>query len=228
MSLQIPTAAKNLNSFLTLSNAEKAITEFLDIFENGDILKLGKEIKAQDVLRDVRRQVGSGEALWLWDQETGEDELRKLLTDYKIVAASNNINTQATSLSECFSGWREAAKSVRIPYSALKSEVTALNAFFGCLHEIVATGELAYDKRSKFLVELENNGSAFTDFLSKKTDVFKSIYSVHLTGFSESEVNTLYSKLSVTSFSSDKSDFERSVALEAENIRKEQAKYNLT
>lgn len=227
MSLQIPTAAKNLNSFLTLSNAEKAITEFLDIFENGDILKLGKEIKAQDVLRDVRRQVGSGEALWLWDQETGEDELRKLLTDYKIVAASNNINTQATSLSECFSGWREAAKSVRIPYSALKSEVTALNAFFGCLHEIVATGELAYDKRSKFLVELENNGSAFTDFLSKKTDVFKSIYSVHLTGFSESEVNTLYSKLSVTSFSSDKSDFERSVALEAENIRKEQAKYKL-
>jgi hypothetical protein len=84
MSLQTPTVVGNLAALLTKENAAKAIGEFLTVFENGDITRLAKEINAQDVLLDVRRQVGSGEALWLWDQETGEDEIRKLLTDYKM------------------------------------------------------------------------------------------------------------------------------------------------
>lgn len=227
MSMQTPTAAGNLASLLAKGNATKAMSEFLTVFESGDIFRLAKEISVQDVLLDVRRQVGSGEALWLWDQETGEDELRKLLADYKIVFASNRINTKTSSLAACLGEWREKAKSIRIPCSALITEVVALKIFFDCLRGIVATGELAYDKRSTFLAEIENNGSVFTDFFSSKTTVFKNIYSFYLTGFSESDVSLLYSKLPVTSFGSDKSDFEKIVAFEAEKIRGEQEKYKL-
>ena len=227
MSLQTPTAAGNLAALLTKRNAVKAIGEFLTVFENGDILKWRDEINVQDVLLDVRRQVGSGEALWLRDQETGEDELRKLLMDYKIIAASNHINTKASSLAACLGGWREKVKSIRIPCSALLTEVPELKVFLGCLRDIVTTGELAYDKRATFLAELEDNGSAFADFFSAKTTIFKNIYSFHLTSFSEAEVNMLYSKLPMTSFTSDKSDFEKTVADEAEKIRGEQEKYKL-
>lgn len=227
MLLQTPTAAGNLATLLTKDNAVKAISEFLTVFENGDILRLAKEINAQDVLLDVRRQVGSGEALWLWDQETGEDELRKLLVDYKIVAASNRINTKTSSVTACIVEWQEKVKSIRIPCSALITEVPGLKVFLGCLRDIGTTGELAYDKRAIFRAELERNGNAFVDFFSAKTVVFKNIYSFHLTGFSENEVNMLYSKLPMTSFISDKSDFERIVAAEAEKIRGEQEKYKL-
>ena len=227
LSLQIPTAAGSLASLLTKENAEKAIIEFLNVFENGDILRLAKEISAQDVKLDVRRQVGSGETLWLWDQETGETELRKLLDDYKIVVASNRINTKTSSLLECLVEWSGKAKSIRIPCTALITEMPALKVFFGCLRDIVATGELAYDKRRKFLAELENNESVLCTFFETKAAVFQNIYSFHLTGFSENDVNSLYSRLPVTSFNSDKSDFEKVVASEAEKIRKEQARYKL-
>jgi hypothetical protein len=189
---------------------------------------LAKEINVQDVLLDVKRQVGSGEALWLWDQETGEDELRKLLTDYKIVTASNRINTKTSSFSSCLGEWREKVKTIRIPCSALLTEIPTLKTLFGILRDdIVAMGELPYDKRGTFLSELENNTSALADFFASETAVFKSIYSFHLTGFSDGEVNTLYSKLPVTSFTSDKSDFEKTVGSLAEQIRNEQEKYKL-
>ena len=228
MALQIPTAAENLAAlFYTEGNAKQAIEEFLAVFENGDIPRLADEISVSDVLLDVKRQVGSGEALWLWDQETGEDELRKLLTDYKIVAASNRINTKTSSFAACVREWQDKTKSIRIPCSALLTETPVFKKLFEYINDIAVTGELTYDKRSSFLNELEKNVSAFTDFFSTRAAVFKEIYSFHLTGFSENEVNALYSKLPMNSFTSDKSDFEKTVAELAGQIRVEQEKYKL-
>lgn len=227
MSLQTPSAAGNLFTLLTKDNAKKAMEEFLLYFENGDVLNFATEINAQDVLLDVKRQVGSGEALWLWDRETGENEIRKLLTDYKIVAASNRMNTKTSSLHACLGEWQEKAKSIRIPYSALVMEVPALKAFFLILRDIAANGELPYDKKGAFLSELETNANLFVDFIESKMNIFKNLYSFYLTGFSDSEVSSLHSKLSITSFTSDKSDFEKHVAELAEKIRREQEKFRL-
>jgi hypothetical protein len=201
--------------------------EFLLYFENGDLLALADEINAPDVLLDVKNKLSSGEALWLWDRKTGEDEIRKLIIDYKIIAASNRINAKASTFSACLEEWREKARSIRIPYPALVMEVPHLKAFLPTLRDIVADGELPYEKRSAFLSELEANASTIIDFFGSKIDVFKSVYSYHLTGFSDSEVNALYSRLPMTSFTSDKSEYERNVAAFAKEIRSEQEKYKL-
>jgi len=227
LSLQTPTAAQKLATLLTKENASKAMKEYLQYFEGGEVLSLADEIGVSDVLLDVRRQVASGEALWLWDKETGEDEIRKLLTDYKIVAASNRINPKASSLSSCIGEWCEKAKSIRMPAAALVTEVHALKALFHILRDMSLSGELQYDKRKAFLNELTANLSQFEEFITTKIDVFKNIYSFHLTGFSDSEVYILYSKLPVTSFTSDKVDCEKNVATLAEKIRSEQEKYKL-
>lgn len=227
MSLQTPTAAQNLATLLTKENALKAMKEFLQYFENGEVLLLANEIGAVDALLDVRRQVGSGEALWLWDKETGEDEIRKLLIDYKIVASSNLINAKASSLSDCTGKWREKVKSIRIPCAALVVEVRILRTFFQILHEIALNGELPYERRSVFLAELMTNANEFVEFYASKIDVFKNIYSFHLTGFSNNEVNTLYSKLPTNVFTADKSECEKNVAELAEKLRSDQEKFKL-
>ena len=227
MSLQTPTAAQNLTILLNKNNAQKAMKEFLQYFENGDVLTLAAEIGAADVLQDVKRQIGSGEALWLWDKETGEEEIRKLLNDYKIVAYSNRINSRASSLSACIGEWREKVKSIRIPYAVLAKEVPTLKTFFRILHEIALSGELSYDKRDKFLAQLMTNTNEFKEFYESKIDIFKNVYSFHLTGFSDDEVNALYSKLSTNTFTSENSECEKKVAALAENIRSDQAKFKL-
>lgn len=228
MSLQTPTAEQKLATLLTKENASKAMKEFLQYFENGEVLSLADEIGVADALLDVRRQVGSGEALWLWDKETGEDEIRKLLLDYKIVAASNPIlNSKASSLPACIEEWREKVKAIRIPCAALVAEVPVLKAFFQTLLDIASSGELQYDKRKAFLSELSTNANNFNEFFTSKIDVFKSIYSFHLTGFSDNEVNELYSKLPVNAFTAEKSNCEKNLAALAEKIRSEQEKYKL-
>jgi hypothetical protein len=224
MSLQIPTAANNLKALLyTSGNSGKAMREFLKDFENGDVLSFADEIGATDVLLDVKRLQN-----WLWDTATGEDEIRKLLTDYKIVAASNRINNVKTvSLFACLGEWREKAKAIKIPCTVLILEVPMLKTFFKILSDIVATGELPHDKRKSFLAELENNAEVFTGFLAVRMDIFKNVYSFHLTGFSSDEIEILYSKLPMTTFSAEKSDCENTVAAIAGNIRQVQEKYKL-
>lgn len=228
MLLHTPTAVENLATLLTKENAVKAIKKFLLHFENGDVLTLAAEINVQDVLLDVKRKVGSGEALWLWDQGTGEDEIRKLITDYKIIAASNRIiNAKASSLSTCFNEWREKAMSIKIPCAVLVTETPSLKAFFQMLRDIVENRGLPYDKRPAFLSELETNANEFKDFLASKTDVFKSVYSFHLTGLSINEVTAIYGTLPMNTFTSNKPECENNVATLAEKKRREQRKYKL-
>jgi len=227
LSLQTPTAAQKLATLLTKENASKAMKEYLQYFEGGEVLSLADEIGVADVLHDVRRQIASGEALWLWDKETGENEIRKLHTDYKIVAASNHINPKASSFSACIGEWCEKAKSIRIPCAAIVPEVPALKVLFQALRDISLSGELQYDKRKAFLNEVTTNANYFNEFFTSKIDLFKNIYSFHLTGFSDDEVKILYSKLPVTTFTADKADCEKNVAMLAEKIRSEQEKYKL-
>jgi len=227
LSLQTPTAAQKLATLLTKENASKAMKEYLRYFEGGEVLSLADEIGVSDVLLDVRRQVGSGEALWLWDKETGEDEIRKLLTDYKIVAASNRINSKASSLSACIGVWCEKSKAIRIPCAALVMEEPELKTLFQYLRDMSLSNDLQYDKRKALLDELTTNSSQFEEFFTTKIDVFKKIYSFHLAGFSDNEVNILYSKLPVTAFTADKADCEKKVAELAEKMRSEQEKYRL-
>jgi hypothetical protein len=227
MYLQTPTAANNLANLLASKNAPKAMEDFLTGFENGDILNLAKSINVSDVLQDVKRQVGSGEALWLWDQETGEEELRKLIQDYKIVLASNNINQKTNSLSVCLAGWQDKLKSIKIPVVTLLSEIPSLKILFEILRDIASTGDLVYEKRAQFLAELEKNTENLQTFFDTKIKIFSNIYSVHLKGFSDDDINNLYSKLPFDSFIFDMSDFEKRLVGLAAKFKAEQEKFKL-
>jgi hypothetical protein len=172
MSFQIPTAVENLAVLLTKSNAERAMQEFLDIFESGDVLRFGNEIGAQNILLDAKKIFSQSEALWLWDQVTGEEEIRKLLIDYKIVFSSNKINTtKSNSLSACLDEWREKIKVIKIPCATLMTEIPSLKTLFSILREISINGELNYDKHKIFIKELIKNIDKFQDFFATRKKI---------------------------------------------------------
>jgi len=229
-SMQTPTAAGNLATLLTKPNAPDAMREFLEIFDGGELLVLAKDIGVQDVLLDVKRLFTSGtsrEGLWLWDKETGEEELRKLMTDYRIVSESNNINGKASSLQACLKEWQEKLKALRIPYASLCVELSALKGLLSVLRNIATTGDVAYDKRLNFLSALKTNGRTFVEFFASKITVFQKIYSVYLVDFSETEVSSLFSKLPMHSFTMDKPEYEKELAKLAERAKGEQEKHTL-
>lgn len=104
-----PLLADNLSKLLTSENCQKGMREYLNYFEGGKLIKLARDIGAErNILTDII-QLFNVKHSCLWDKQTGEDEIRKLITEYGVVKKSNDIlNTGAHSLDESFKNWRES------------------------------------------------------------------------------------------------------------------------
>lgn len=224
---KVPDAASNLKSLLNLSNGERALNEFLQDFEQGIIFRLAESIGISNVTADVKRQIGSGEALWLWDQETGEEEIRKLLIDYRIVAASIQLKQNCNSMYSCIRGWRDETKFIRIPCSVLSKKLPGLKSFLEILLEIAKTEELSYEKRGAFLKELEGKAGMISEFLAGKERIFAEEYGHKFVGFNEQEIRGIYSKLPTTSFIDGIGDYLSSLDRLVQDTKKEQYKFRL-
>lgn len=227
---QVPTSSPNMAALITEENGPKAMLEFLqNEFENGELLSVAASIGIQNVVGDVRRQIGSGEASWLWDKTTGMEELHKLLVDYKIILKSNGIDSVSSTSSffSCMQAWREYSNFLKIPYSVCRAKIPELSYFFDCLKNIVEDCDLSHDKHEKFLAELKAKSSLIDALKERKMDVFKEEYSLYLTGFSEKEILKLYSKLPSSSYLDDKSTYEKNISHEADVIRMEQERFKL-
>lgn len=224
----VPTAKENLIRLLSKDNGPNAMRAYLEEFENGALLEYEKKLGVDDILLDVKRQIGAGEALWLWDQETGEEELRKLLADYQIVDASTPIIGKTNSFAHCMSKWGECIRfAIKIPMAALVSERPDMAKILKCLYDIETTGDLPHEKRPMFLGELEKKGSLFKEFVDNIRVTFSDIYSVYLNGFSEGDIEKLYAKLPAKSFTDDRSTFERKISSLANEARADQKKFQL-
>lgn len=227
MLADVPTAADNLAALFTAENGSKAMNEFLHGFEGGELLRIAGSIGVTDVLGDVNRQIGAGEALWLWDQETGEDELKNLLVDYRIIECSAPIIGKANSLYKCIKSWMDYASFLKTPQSVLADRLQDLKSFLRLLGEIADIGELPHDKRRSFLHQLEQHGNEISTLSSKKKTVFTEAYQIYLAGFSQDDIDKLYAQLPDNSFLSDKSTFEKAVQKCADEVRANQKKFQL-
>lgn len=229
MLAQVPTASKNLAALITEENGPKAMREFLHEFENEELLSIATSIGIQDVIGDVKRQIGSGEASWLWDKGTGIEELHKLLIDYKIILRSNHFASvsNAASFFSCMRAWKEYTSFLKIPYSVCKAKLPELAYFFECLKNIAEECDLSHDKHEKFLTELESKASVIDELKERKMEVFKEEYSLYLLGFSEKEIIKLYNRLPNSSYLDDKSTYEKNISNEADTIRMEQERFRL-
>jgi hypothetical protein len=229
MLIQVPTASNNLAELITQENGPKAMMEFLQGFENGEILSVAAAIGIPDVMSDVKRQIGSGEASWLWDKDTGVEELKNLLVDYKIILNSNGFPSvsSSTSFFSCMQSWKEYASFIKTPYSVCKAKIPELSFFFECLKNITDECDLSHDKHTKFLYELETKTTVIAALKERKMDIFREEYSLYITGFSEKEIAKLYSKLPNSSFTDDKATFEKNISTESEAIKSEQERFKL-
>ena len=122
-----PLIADSLFALLTSENCQKGMREYLRSFEGGKVMELATAISAENnVLADIGRLFGVKHSC-LWDKQTGEDEIRKLLTEYGVVKESNTIlNAAAHSLTEAYKEWREHLKFIGISCEALRAKYPAL------------------------------------------------------------------------------------------------------
>lgn len=223
-----PSLADNLIVLLTSENCQKGMREYLRSFEGGKIMELATAIGAENnVLADIRRLFGVKHSC-LWDKETGEDEIRKLLTEYGIVKESNAIlNASARSLSEVYKEWRERLKFIGISYDTLQTKYPALAKALGMLLKICKQEDILPEQLKAFHSELVAHGAEIRELLNNDRRVFAEIYNPYLEDLSDNDIADVKSKLQTGLYELPKTDCNLKVKEAAEGFRKNQLKSQL-
>lgn len=215
--LDVHASSRQLIELLTTEHGEEALREFLEDFRDGELLRLAQEIGAPNVLEDVRNALSTGEALWLWSQETGEEEINKLIVEYQIVSATNAFTGYSTfdishEYPTCITKWKDCAKYTHIPSTVIQEKEPDLREWVQLLREIVTDGSLSTnEKKEAFRDVLTNQRSKIHDFLNNRPLKFSEYFVASLQSLDMEANKRIYAGLPQTSFTDSKSDFIRRV-----------------
>lgn len=225
MLLDVQASSGQLIELLTTENGAEGLHVFLEEFQNGKLIRLAEEIGASNPMEDVRSALSSGEALWLWSKDTGEEEVSKIIVDYQIVAASNKFAGYSTfdathDYPSCITKWEECARYTHIPSLVIQEKAPELRTWLQLLRDIIVDGGLATaEKRQKFLTAIIEKHVEILDFLSNRTTRFIEYFSTSLQGLDADTGKRIYASLDQSSFMKSKSDFVREVNEAAERER---------
>lgn len=224
-----PGDQERLSALMNRESGLDALRRYLDIFEGGELSRTASAIGVADVVGDVRAQIGSGEKAWLWDRSVAEEELRRLLVDYRIVERTNAIAgmNESHTFRACMDAWKTFARFTHIPSQSLRAQMPELAEIVRCVEIIVRDGSLPHERRAGFLDELERHGDEFADFLARRSGIFAELFASFVEGLSQSEIDDLYSRLPASSFTDDLSTFAQAVNGRAESLRANQRRYQL-
>jgi hypothetical protein len=223
-----PSIADSLFTLLTRENCQKGMREYLRSFEGGKVMELATAIGAENnVLADIRRLFGVKHSS-LWDKQTGEDEIRKLLTEYGVVKESNTIMSAAAhSLTEAYKEWRERLKFTGISCEALLAKYPALAKIFDTLLKICKQEDILPEQLKAFHSELVTHGAEIRELLNNDRRTFAEVYEPYLEDLSDNDIADVKSKLQTGLFELPKTDCNFKVKEAAEEFRKNQLKSQL-
>lgn len=224
--------AGSLSVLLTSKNCQDGMREFLKSFEGGKILRLAEEIGATSTLLSEIKALFSVKYSCIWEKQTGEDEIRKLLTDYGIVKESNTLlGASAHSRAEAFKEWRERLKFIGISCEALKAKfpqlAKALDLLMKIYQQIQQADVLLPDQLKAFHAELMANATHISHVLNNDKTVFAEVYAPYLEHLNDADIGEIKCKLPPGMFELSKTESNAKVKASAEDFRRNQLKTQL-
>lgn len=220
--------ADNLLALLTNENCQKGMRDYLRFFEGGKVMELAKAIGAEsNFLSDICRLFEVKHSC-LWDKQTGEDEIRKLLTEYSVVKESNAIlNVEAHSLAEAYKEWRDRLKFIGISCDALRSKYPALGKILDTLLKICKGEDILPEQLKALHTELVEHGAEVRELLNNDRHVFAEVYEPYLVDLNDNDIAYVKSQLEIRLFELPKTDCNIKVKETAEKFRQKQLKWQL-
>ncbi|MDR1766155.1 MAG: hypothetical protein LBR77_08740 [Lachnospiraceae bacterium] len=223
-----PGLGEVLGGFLTQENCQKAMLAFLGTFEGGRILALAKGIHGEATLMDDIRSLFSVERSCLWERSTGENEIRKLLTQYCLIQESNDVlSGSAASRGACFDAWREKLKCIHIPAQQLREKLPDMAGLLSWLTKVYKGEEILPEGLRSFLGELQTHGGQMADLLRDEKPLFFEVYADYLYDLDMDDFDEIAAMLPFGMFVFSTSDCNIRVRDKAEEYRQNQKRVQL-
>lgn len=228
IAIQRQSSAQNLKELLTTDNCKKGMELFLKRFENNKLLSLTEEIGAQDVVFTDIKNLFSVEYSAIWNGNTGEDELRKLTTEYEVIKMTNvMLNVHEHSKNGAFSAWRDTLKFIGFSCESICAKYPELTSFFNQLRKIANYDDILPDDMKTIFTEMTNHSAEIREILNHSLTVFMDVYAPYLEGFTESECEEIKHSIKSELFIETATSSNAIVKKAAEDFRKNQLKAQL-
>lgn len=200
--------ASKLKSLITDKNFNDAMISYLTFFEEGKLLALAKEIGLNNdsIILDIKQHFsGDTEGLWLWNKETGEGQIRKVIREYEFIKKSNELLIKnALTVKTALLAWQEKLKFIKISYELAK-ESPPYQPFISVLYNVaIGSGN---DVVKDFYDVLIENGDNIVVFLLNDKEMFLTACAFGLQGLSDSEIDEIYKNIPINSFVMKKQDY---------------------
>lgn len=223
-----PSCAQNLMNLLTAENCQKGMELFVEHFENGRLVSLAKEIGAADhVLSDIKKLFSVKHSAQ-WVATTGEDEIRRLITEYEFIKATNLLlNVSNHTKDAAFKSWRETLKFIGFSCEAIRTKKPTLDKVFEILFKIANFDEILPENIQMLLSEITVHNTEMHDLLSDSLGAFMELYEPYLNGFSRVECEEIKNSIKVDMFALSATKSNAEVKKAADDYRKNQVKVQL-
>ena len=228
IALQRPSSAQNLMNLLTADNCQNGMSLFLEHFENGKLVSLAKEIGATDHMLSDIKKLFSIKYSAQWIEETGEDEIRKLIVEYEVIKTTNILLNVTNHTKEAtFKSWRENLKFIGFSCESIRNKIPSLDRVFELLLMIANFEDMLPENMQQLLTELVNHNVEMRNLLSDTLGMFIEIYAPYLEGFSRVECEEIKDSIKVDMFTLSATKSNAEVKKAAEDYRKNQVKAQL-
>jgi DNA-binding ferritin-like protein len=223
-----PQDIKALKTFITVENIASGMKNFLERFENGRLLDLAKEISTRDYLQDVAKQFDASESLWLWDKNVGEERIRDLIADYRLIACSNQIVSRSSSLDNCFKMWKEKINSLKLSQKSVMGFANQeLRIVLQLLYDAIVNNNFDKTVRLKLLGELEKKTALLQDFFDNQLVLFRKVCVKELAELSDEDTAEVMSTLPKDCFYWEREPYHQLVDDKVKEYKRTQAKAKL-
>lgn len=223
-----PSAFHDLKIFFTVDKGREIFTDFLRHFEDGIIFELAEKIGVSDVVAQCQRRVTSDDKIWLHDKETAEDDLQKMIVDYKIIIESKNLGVNGKSFNSCVQAWKDFCRyNIKVPCDVIAESFPALKDFLAILKDIVKSSDIPQSKRDFFLSQLVDNAEIIRVVMDEPQKILCDKFSYQLDDLSEEELDEVYRSLPYTSFTDTYGQYRKNLNDNAQKILKGQLKNEL-
>lgn len=228
-SLKNPSLTESLKKLLTPEYCKKGMLKFIDHYDDRKLRNLVNLIAINDnrLLSDIE-QLFSVEYASLWNLDTGEDQLNKLMVDYTYIKCTNDIlNVSVYSKYEADNGWKEKLKYVMCSCEALQDIFPNLKTTFEFLEKIYRGNEILPAQMKQYTEEIDVHSSELKSYFSNEIPAFTKIYNSYLDSLNEEDIKKLKSSKLVGIFGKTRTESNALVKKVADEYRANQTKTKL-
>ena len=198
----------DLKQLFTADKCTEGMLSYLSKYKSGKLINLAKTINDNNqYINAVREKFNADDANWVWKIETANQQIDNVILEYEIVAESNNIIESTNGYKSVITAWNEKCSNLKVAYMVIKTFVGELDNLLSILYTLRTSGSIQETQKSTFLECLKLYGNEFKSFYANQTSVFKKSCSFYLEGLSDAEIDQIFRKLPINSFTKDRSDY---------------------